>query len=55
MSAPGASPLRFLVPGCCASVMGRAGLSLAWHHAQPMLGEAAGGAALAVGAVAAAA
>lgn len=47
------TPLKFLFPGWYATVMGLAGLSLAWHRAVPWMGPAAEGAALAVGAAAA--
>lgn len=53
MPAP-ASPLKFLFPGWYAVVMGLAGLALAWHRAQPLLGEAAGGVAVVLGVLAAA-
>ena len=36
------TPLKFLMPGWYALVMGLAGLSLAWHRAVPVLGDAAG-------------
>ena len=49
-----ATPLKFLMPGWYALVMGLAGLSLAWHRAVPLLGEMAGAVSLLVGAVAAA-
>jgi len=60
MSAPvgmaaGGGTLRFLGPGWFAAVMGLSGLSLAWKRAEPVLGDAAIGAALVCGAVAAAA
>lgn len=48
-----ATPLKFLAPGWYALVMGLSGLALAWHRAEPLLGPAAGGVALALGAVAA--
>jgi tellurite resistance protein len=47
------SPLKFMVPGWYAVVMGLCGLALAWHHAVPLMGERAGAVALAVGALAA--
>lgn len=47
-------PLKFLFPGWYAVVMGLSGLALAWHRAVPAMGEAAGGAALAIGLAAAA-
>ncbi|MEZ5645999.1 MAG: SLAC1 anion channel family protein [Burkholderiaceae bacterium] len=46
------SPLKFLMPGWFALVMGLAGLSLAWHAAQGLLGEMAVGFSLIVGAAA---
>jgi len=49
-----ATPLKFLMPGWYALVMGLAGLSLAWHRATPLLGEMAGAVSLLVGALAAA-
>jgi tellurite resistance protein len=49
-----ATPLKFLFPGWYAIVMGLAGLSLAFHRAEPLMGEPALGAALALGALAAA-
>ena len=36
-----AQPLKHLVPGWYALVMGLAGLALAWHRATPLMGEAA--------------
>ena len=48
------TPLKFMMPGWYALVMGLAGLSLAWHRAVPLLGEMAGAVALLVGALAAA-
>lgn len=59
MSAPGGMAaggvLRFLGPGWFASVMGLSGLSLAWVRAEPVLGDAAVGAALVSGGLAGAA
>ncbi len=53
-SAPAAKGLlKYLFPGWYAVVMGLAGLSLAWHRAVPLMGEAAVVAALAIGAMAA--
>ena len=48
------TPLKFLFPGWYAIVMGLCGLALAWHRAVPLMGEAAAGAALAIGLLAAA-
>jgi tellurite resistance protein len=47
------TPLKFLMPGWFAIVMGLAGLSLAWHRATPILGDMAGASALVVGVFAA--
>lgn len=47
------TPLKFLMPGWFATVMGLAGLSLAWKQATPILGDMAGAGAMAIGAVAA--
>ena len=44
--------LKFLYPGWYAVVMGLAGLSLAWHRAVPLMGEAAGAASAVIGALA---
>ena len=41
-----ATPLKFLMPGWFAIVMGLCGLSLAWHRAVPLMGEMAGAGAL---------
>ena len=49
---PHATPLKFLMPGWFAIVMGLCGLSLAWHRAVPLMGEMAGAGALVVGALA---
>ena len=46
------TPLKFLFPGWFAIVMGLAGLALAWHRAEPLMGETATGVALVVGALA---
>jgi tellurite resistance protein len=46
------SPLKFLFPGWYAIVMGLAGLALAWHRADPLLGPMASRTALAIGALA---
>lgn len=43
---PRPAPLRFLVPGWYAIVMGLCGLALAWQRAVPMMGEIAGAATL---------
>lgn len=48
------TPLKFLMPGWYALVMGLAGLSLAWHRAVPLLGEMAGAVALLVSVLSAA-
>jgi tellurite resistance protein len=53
MSAPTATPLRFLNPGWFAAVMGWAGLGLAWTRAQPLMGDMASGIGLVVAGVAA--
>ena len=42
------APLKHLAPGWFATVMGLAGLSLAWHAAAPLLGDGAGAAGLVV-------
>jgi tellurite resistance protein len=42
------TPLKFLMPGWFAVVMGLAGLALAWHRAAPAMGDMAGGVALVV-------
>lgn len=47
MSSP--TPLKFLMPGYFAVVMGLSGLTLAWHRAQGLLGEMATGIALVLG------
>lgn len=47
------TPLKFLMPGWFSVVMGLCGLSLAWHHANGVLGEVATGIALVAGALAA--
>ena len=47
-------PLKYLYPGWYALVMGLTGLSLAWHRAEPLMGEMAGAAALVIGVLAAA-
>lgn len=51
MSSP--TPLKFLMPGWFALVMGLCGLSLAWHRAHGALGDMADGLALVIGALAA--
>ena len=48
-----ATPLKFLMPGWFAIVMGWTGLALAWHRATPVLGEMAGAASLVATGVAA--
>jgi tellurite resistance protein len=50
---PHPTPLKFLMPGWFAAVMGLSGLALAWHRATPIMGDMAGAGAMAVGAVAA--
>lgn len=55
MNAQDTAKLKFLVPGWYAVVMGLCGLALAWHRAQPLLGDSAAAAALAIGALATAA
>ena len=50
-----ASPLKHLAPGWFATVMGLAGLSLAWQAAVPVLGDGAAAGAAVIGALAAAA
>ncbi len=47
------TPLKYLFPGWYAVVMGLGGLSLAFHRAVPLMGEAAGATALVIGALAA--
>ena len=47
------APLKHLLPGWFALVMGLTGLSLAWHRAVPLMGEAAVGVSRGVGALAA--
>ena len=47
------APLKHLVPGWYAVVMGLAGLSLAWHAAVPVLGDGAFAEAIVIGALAA--
>lgn len=46
-------PLKHLLPGWYALVMGLAGLALAWHRAQPLMGELAAAVALVLGGLAA--
>ncbi len=43
------SALKYLMPGWYAIVMGLTGLALAWHRAQPLMGEVAGRVAWGVG------
>ncbi len=52
MNTPSASPLKHLMPGWFASVMGWSGLALAWHRATPAFGELAAGLSLVAAAVA---
>lgn len=47
------APLKHLAPGWFASVMGWAGLAIAWHRAGPVFGEMAAGISLVASAVAA--
>jgi len=47
------APLKFLMPGWFALVMGLCGLALAWHRARFVLGDMAAGVALMLGAAAA--
>ncbi len=51
---PAAQPLKYLVPGWYATVMGLTGLSLAWHRAAPLMGGGAEAVASVLGALAAA-
>ena len=53
MSSPLPTPLKFMMPGWYAVVMGLCGLALAWHRAVPLMGEMAGAVALVVGGFAA--
>lgn len=53
MSSPLPTPLKFMMPGWYALVMGLCGLALAWHRAVPLMGEMAGAVALLVGGFAA--
>ena len=53
MSSPLPTPLKFMMPGWYAVVMGLCGLALAWHRAVPLMGEMAGAVALLVGGLAA--
>ena len=50
---PAVQPLKHLIPGWYAIVMGLSGLSLAWHRAAPLMGEAASAVAAALGGLAA--
>ena len=45
------APLKHLMPGWFATVMGLCGLALAWHRAQPIMGDGAGLASLVIGAL----
>jgi tellurite resistance protein len=47
------TPLKHLAPGWFSTVMGLAGLSLAWHAAVPVLGDGASAAGMVIGALAA--
>jgi len=47
------TPLKFLMPGWFAIVMGLSGLALAWQRATPFMGDTAGAGALVLGALAA--
>jgi tellurite resistance protein len=49
-----AQPLKHLIPGWYAVVMGLTGLSLAWYRAVPLMGDAATGVAAVLGGLAAA-
>jgi len=49
-----ATPLKFMMPGWYALVMGLAGLSLAWYRAVPLLGDMAGAVSMLIGGLAAA-
>ena len=51
--APAPQPLKHLVPGWYATVMGLTGLALAWHRAAPLMGPMAEAVALVVGGLAA--
>ncbi len=46
------TPLKFVMPGWFAMVMGFCGLALAWHRATPLLGDMAGAGALVIGVLA---
>jgi tellurite resistance protein len=50
---PAAQPLKHLIPGWYAVVMGLTGLSLAWYRATPLMGEAATAVAAVLGGLAA--
>lgn len=49
---PQDAPLKHLMPGWFASVMGWSGLALAWHRATPVFGELATGVSLVAGGIA---
>jgi tellurite resistance protein len=53
VSAPGSAPLKYLFPSWFAVVMGLCGLSLAWHRAQPLMGDSAGAVSAVIGVLAA--
>ena len=53
MNTPSKTPLKFVGPAWFSVVMGLTGLSLAWHRAEPLMGDYAGVLALLLGAAAA--